>query len=333
MIEELKLRHIAKKTGDVGERQEGVRRSTAAKCHKYAGEGNDEYRPGPDRHRGAPEGRDCSSTCIDPSRSVEGNYKAYVAKLLDGRVVTGLLASETKTSIELLDAENKRHAIQRDDIDDLKESPKSLMPEGFEKTLKIDELTDLLEFMTQKGKYVPIPLDKYATIVTTKGMFFDESDTTGRLVFRDWAPKTFNEVPFVLVDPQGDKTKNAIMLNGPNGTIPPKMPKTVTVPCNTSAKAIHLLSGVGGWCYPFDETKTVTMIVRFHYADGKTEDHELKNGVHFADYIRRVDVPESKFAFSLRGQQLRYLAVSPKRTDVVIKQIEFVKGPTARRRS
>ena len=33
------------------------------------------------------------------------------------------------------------------------------------------------------------------------------------------------------------------------------------------------------------------MIVRLHYADGKTEDHELKNGVHFADYIRRVDVP------------------------------------------
>ncbi len=42
------------------------------------------------------------------------------------------------------------------------------------------------------------------------------------------------------------------------------------------------------------------MIVRLTYDDGKTEDHELKNGVHFADYIRRVDVPESKFAFALR---------------------------------
>ena len=55
------------------------------------------------------------------------------------------------------------------------------------------------------------------------------------------------------------------------------------------------------------------MIVRLHYADGKTEDHALKNGEHFADYIRRVDVPGSKFAFSLRGQQIRYLAVTPKR--------------------
>ena len=68
------------------------------------------------------------------------------------------------------------------------------------------------------------------------------------------------------------------------------------------------------------------MIVRFTYDDGKTEDHELKNGIHFADYIRRVDVPESQFAFSLRGQQIRYFAVNPKR-GAAIKTIELLKGP------
>ena len=40
------------------------------------------------------------------------------------------------------------------------------------------------------------------------------------------------------------------------------------------------------------------MIVRLHYADGETENHELKNGVHFADYIRRVDVPAVHLACS-----------------------------------
>src|ERR1051326_4653153 len=64
---------------------------------------------------------------------------------------------------------------------------------------------------------------------------------------------------------------------------------------------------------------------RLHYADGKTEEHALKNGEHFADYIRRVDVPDSKFAFPLRAQQIRYLAIQPQRTEV-IKQIELVKG-------
>ena len=42
-----------------------------------------------------------------------------------------------------------------------------------------------------------------------------------------------------------------------------------------------------------------------------TEDHALRNGVHFADYIRRVDVPGSKHAFALRGQQVRYLTIDP----------------------
>jgi hypothetical protein len=65
--------------------------------------------------------------------------------------------------------------------------------------------------------------------------------------------------------------------------------------------------------------------VRLHYADGKQEDHPLKNGVEFADYIRRVDVPGSKFAFALRSQQIRYLSITPKRHDPIA-QIELVKG-------
>jgi hypothetical protein len=115
------------------------------------------------------------------------------------------------------------------------------------------------------------------------------------------------------------------MLNGPNGTHPPKMPKSVALPCNAPAKAIHLLSGVSGWGFPANQAESVSMIVRLHYADGTTEDHPLKNKVHFADYIRRVDVPGSKFAFQLRGQQLRYLAVYPQRADEIA-SIEFVKG-------
>jgi uncharacterized protein len=70
------------------------------------------------------------------------------------------------------------------------------------------------------------------------------------------------------------------------------------------------------------------MIVRLHYADGKSEDHPLRNGEEMADYIRRVDVPGSKFAYQLRGQQIRYLVVRPERNEP-IKDIELVKGPDA----
>jgi uncharacterized protein len=36
-------------------------------------------------------------------------------------------------------------------------------------------------------------------------------------------------------------------------------------------------------------------------------------------------VPKSKLAFKLRGQQLRYLSVTPSRSEL-IKDIEFIKG-------
>jgi hypothetical protein len=166
-----------------------------------------------------------------------------------------------------------------------------------------------------------------ATIVSTKGMFYDEAATGERLIFPDWKPKTFGEVPFVLVDPEKDTRKNVVMLYGPQGTIPPKMPKLVSLPFSGKAKAIHILGGIGGWAAPFSQEKTVSMIVRLTYDDGKTEDHELKNAVHIADYIRKVDVPESKFAFALRQQQVRYLAIAPKRPDAALKTIELMKGP------
>ena len=91
------------------------------------------------------------------------------------------------------------------------------MPEGFEKQLKEPEIVDLLEFLTQKGKFLPLPLDKVATAVSTQGMFFDPEGTAERLVFPDWKPKTFDGVPFYLVDPHGDRTPNVVLLYGPRG--------------------------------------------------------------------------------------------------------------------
>ncbi|HQR42626.1 MAG TPA: glycosyl hydrolase, partial [Gemmatales bacterium] len=157
-------------------------------------------------------------------RSVEGNYRSYTVVLNDGKVLNGLMAAESKTSIEIIDVEGKTIPIQRDDIEQLVVTNKSLMPDGFEKQMNETEFTNLLEFLTQKGKYLPIPLDKAATISTAKGMFFQDEGMAERLVFPDWKPKTFEGVPFLLIDPQGGKMNNAVMLHGPQGVKAPTMP-------------------------------------------------------------------------------------------------------------
>ena len=263
---------------------------------------------------------------IDPSRSVEGNFRIYTVVRTDGVVLNGMMSGESRTAITLIDTEGKENQIAREDIEELVRSRKSLMPEGFEKQMTKVELTSLLEFLTDKGKFIPISLDRYATAISTKGLFSNDDEGPDRLVFGDWTPKIFKDVPFLLTDPRGKTVPNIILLNGPFGPLPPKMPKSVTLPLNSDAKAIHMLSGVGGWSFPYDQEKSVSVIVRLHYKGGDTEDIKLLNGVHFADYIRRVDVPGSEFAYMLGGQQIRRLTVNPAKKDM-IESIELVKGP------
>ncbi len=265
---------------------------------------------------------------IDPSRGVEGNFRAWTVVTKKGQLINGLMSSETKTSLELIDSEGKKHILARLDIDEIGVSPKSLMPEGFEKQVSLKDLTDLLEFLTKRGRFLTIPIDKIATIATDRGMFFGPESRGDRMVFDDWKPKTFAGVPFVLIDPSNGTKPNALLLNGPNGTTAPKMPRSVSLPIKGPAKAIHLLSGVGGWNFPAIAKGSTSMIVRLQYEDGTTEDHPLKNGEHFSDYIRRVDVPGSQFAFDLRGKQIRYLSILPKKS-LSLKAIEFVKGSDA----
>ncbi len=319
------LMPLTKTTGDPVAGKE-VFKKQCAKCHIHSGEGT---RIGPDLTGMAVHPKhELLTHIVDPSRSVEGNFRVYTVVTADGLILSGLLASETKTSLELFDAEGKKQVLLREDVDEIAASSKSLMPEGFEKQIAPQEMANLLEFLTQKGRFVPLPVEKVATAVSTRGMFYSEDAPAERLIFRDWSPKEFAGVPFQLVDPNGESRPNVIMLHGPNGKLPPQMPRSVALPLNAPAQTIHLLSGVSGWGYPASAKGTVSLIVRLHYADGETEDHSLINGEHFADYIRRVDVPESQFAFALRGQQVRYLAVQPKR-DAAIAKIEFVKGPDA----
>jgi putative membrane-bound dehydrogenase-like protein len=262
---------------------------------------------------------------LDPNRSVEGNYRLYTVTTDDGRVVQGLLAAETQTAVELIDAEAKRQVVLRENIDQLVAGKLSLMPEGFEK-LPPTELSDLLTFLTQRGKFLPLSLREVANSITTRGMFQDEALDWERLIFADWSPKEFAGVPFQLLDPQGTRSPNALVLHSPLGRVSRDCPKAASIACHGRVKALHLLGGVSGWGWPAVRNASVSMIVRLKYADGQQEDHPLVNGEHLADYNGTPDVPKSQLAFPLGGRQVRYLAIHPQR-DAEIDTIEFVKGP------
>ncbi|MEM7557839.1 MAG: PVC-type heme-binding CxxCH protein, partial [Planctomycetota bacterium] len=316
------LMHLTEESGKV-EAGKAVFKKVCAACHQHGELG---FEIGPNLTGMAVHPKEELLThIIDPSRNVEGNFRLYKVLTVDDKVINGMLAGETRTSVTIIDSEAKKTTLPREDIVNLIASRKSVMPEGFEKQITEPELVDLLEFLTDKGPYLPLPLDKVATAISTKGLFGGGDSGPDRMVFSDWKPKVFKGVPFVLTNPNGKTRPNMILLHGPNSASSAKMPKSVELPFSDAASAIHLLSGVGGWNFPYDSSKTVSMIVRLTYEDETVEDHGLVNGVHFADYIRRSDVAGSEFAFALGNQQIRYLRVEPKLSKV-IKKIELVKG-------
>ena len=104
---------------------------SCANCHQFRGEGQ---KVGPDLTGMAVHPKEELLTHIlDPNRDVEGNYRRYSVLTMDGQMIDGLLAAESRTSIELVDSEGKKHVVLREDIDEFEGSANSIMPRGFRK--------------------------------------------------------------------------------------------------------------------------------------------------------------------------------------------------------
>ncbi|MCA9014013.1 MAG: HEAT repeat domain-containing protein, partial [Planctomycetaceae bacterium] len=114
-------------------------------CHKLGTEG---YEVGPNlatiKNRTAPE---ILVHVLDPNKEVSPNYLEYVIVTGDGLIETGIIVNETPSSITLKKAENKQITILRENIEEIRSSGKSLMPEGFEKKIKTREMADLIAYL------------------------------------------------------------------------------------------------------------------------------------------------------------------------------------------
>ncbi len=84
---------------------------------------------------------------LDPNREVNPQFVNYVLVTTDGRSMTGIVASETATSVTLRRAENATDTVSRDRIEELRASGMSIMPEGLEKELSPDAMADLLAYL------------------------------------------------------------------------------------------------------------------------------------------------------------------------------------------
>jgi putative membrane-bound dehydrogenase-like protein len=93
---------------------------------------------------------------LHPNQAIDNNYVSYTV-VASGVVYTGLIASETASSITLRQPENKSLDLLRADIESVQSTGVSLMPEGFEKHLSQRQMADLISFI-KNWRYLDQPI-------------------------------------------------------------------------------------------------------------------------------------------------------------------------------
>ena len=84
---------------------------------------------------------------LQPNRVIDSNYISYSVVTNEGQVLTGILATETSTSITLRQPEGKEVTLLRSEVETLRSNGVSLMPEGLEKNISHQQMADLISFI------------------------------------------------------------------------------------------------------------------------------------------------------------------------------------------
>ena len=122
-------------------------------CHHF---GRDGGGVGPDLTgvSGTFSVRDLLENIIEPSKQISSLYVTTIVVKKDGDTVTGWVPEETDTTVSVMEdmlVAGKLTVIKRKDIEDMKPSTISLMPDGLIDTLKEDEISDLVAFLFSGG--------------------------------------------------------------------------------------------------------------------------------------------------------------------------------------
>ncbi len=82
-----------------------------------------------------------------PSAGISHNFETWTALTNDGNVVSGVLVSQTAVEVQLKGPDAIVRTVKKSDIDELVKQPVSLMPADLQKTMTVDELVDVVEYV------------------------------------------------------------------------------------------------------------------------------------------------------------------------------------------
>ncbi|MCE9534082.1 MAG: c-type cytochrome, partial [Planctomycetes bacterium] len=122
-------------------------------CHQLHGEGG---KIGPDLSGTNRTNLDyLLSNIVDPSAEIGRDFRMSAVHTASGRVVTGIIAERTPARITIQTA-TERLVISPEEVDEIRDSKVSMMPEGQLEQLTKEQIRDLFAYLAQQ-KQVPLP--------------------------------------------------------------------------------------------------------------------------------------------------------------------------------
>jgi len=112
------------------------------------------------------------SNIVDPSAVMAKEYTASVIETKKGRVITGIVKEQNKNAVTVVTA-TETVVIPRNEIDSIKPSDQSMMPDDLLKPLKEDEVRALVAYLANPRQ---VPILATPDNVET---FFNGKDLTG----------------------------------------------------------------------------------------------------------------------------------------------------------
>lgn len=85
---------------------------------------------------------------LAPNREVKPKFLSYVLVTGDGRILTGMITAENANSVTIRRTDGTSVTVQRIDIEELRSTGTSFMPEGLEKTVTVQDMADLLSYLS-----------------------------------------------------------------------------------------------------------------------------------------------------------------------------------------
>lgn len=137
-------------------------RLACSKCHSVDGSAT---KAGPDLFAAGDKfgRRDLVDAVLAPSTTIAPGYGTVIVETKDDEEFQGTLKQSTATELQLMGADGKPVTIRKTDIREQRGSSVSLMPEGLQTGLALQEFTDLIEYLASLRQ-------AESTIASTHGM-------------------------------------------------------------------------------------------------------------------------------------------------------------------